>query len=97
MESYIDINSVKNVSKKMIEYSSNLEDNLKQLESILENVESSWKSDDSRKFVSNIRENCIANFFKLNETVSKYEKYLSEIPDAYNILDEDFSQKIIDV
>lgn len=97
MGSYIDIAQVKDIAKKMTEYSSNLEDNLKQLESIIEIIESSWKGEDSSKFVSNIRENCVTNFLKLNDVVSKYERYLEEISDAYSILDENFNQKSIDV
>lgn len=97
MENYIDINHTKRIGNEIINYSSNLNDNAKQLINIIDRISNLWDGADSLKYINTMKDNCIVKLQNLSDLVEKYGQYLQQVPEAYNILDETFASKNINV
>lgn len=97
MDIYIDTAQVRSIVKQMRQYSSNLNDIVVQLTSIIDNIENAWQGSDATIYVERLRSKCITDIKILNKLLEQYENYLSNVPGAYETLDNVFQTKRINV
>lgn len=73
-------------------------DNLiKQFEGMIEQIPTYWSGEDANKYIDLMRSNCISRLKVMNEIMRDYTNYLDKVPEVYEILDESFSNRNINV
>lgn len=70
---------------------------LNELDDLISNINVAWRGNDVLKLVNSMREKYIKETRNLLEELQEYQDYLSNIPKAYELLDETYSNKNIDV
>lgn len=98
MDILIKESETKLLSNQLLAYMDEFKDEIKKFQEMVEKIESSWQgSEDVKKKVDTMRENYVVEMEKFADIFNEFGTYLSNIPEAYQILDEDFSTKEIGV
>lgn len=97
MKVIINKSGVSKLSSQMKESTNDFKSEIKKFETVIDGINNAWEGADALKYVNKLRDSYLR---KLNELVSDLEKsseYLENIPLAYNLLDEIYSNKNINV
>lgn len=81
----------------IIQYAESFDSYIKRFVSIIESINTVWEGNDSLKYINIMKEKYLVGLEELNQCIKDYGQYLKNIPNAYEILDEVFSSKNIDV
>lgn len=81
----------------IIQYAESFDSYIKRFVSIIESINTVWEGNDSLKYINTMKEKYVVGLEELNQFIKDYGQYLKNIPNAYEILDEVFSSKNIDV
>ena len=92
----IDYANVKLLSDKLTGYSEQFDSEIRNIKNIVENVSKAWGGDDATKYIEVMNE-YIMELEKIKEFIDIYSNYLENIPGVYELLDEIYSEKYIDV
>ena len=66
------------------------------LSNIVSKVDDAWDGEDALAFIDMMRNENISKLWEFYGYLNVYQQYLSNVPKAYQILDECFSEKRID-
>lgn len=97
MKISINKNNIKNNGKQILENFESLSSDIKKVEGILENINIVWEGADALKYVNAMKNKYIKEFDELLDEIKIYGEYLSNVPVAYELLDESFANKNINV
>lgn len=97
MKVTINKQSVSNVSKVILENVEYLQNDVKQIENVINSINEAWEGADALKFINTMRDKYISELNEAIDIISRNGTYLSNIPKAYDLLDETFSNKNINV
>lgn len=86
---------LKKYGNNIIGYSDDIDTYIKYIEALVENMEASWEGNDATSFISLMKERYIPNLKTASSVINKYGVYLTKVPVAYGICDDDFSKKKI--
>lgn len=67
------------------------------LDGMIDSIPTYWSSDDAKKYISFMKENCIKKLQNMSEILNEDVEYLEKLPNVYDILDESFSNENISV
>lgn len=97
MNIYMDSDATKKTAEEMISYLSALNDNIKSLDNILDNMKTAWSGSDATEFFNVMKEKNIPELKKLYEVLLSYSYFLQKTPNIYQILDEVFTNKKMEI
>lgn len=97
MKIAIDNNIIKKSGKKIKECSSNISKDINNFNNVIDKINLTWTDNESTNSINKMRDSYIYKLKELCDDLDKYGEYLKNIPDAYEILDETFSNKNIDI
>lgn len=97
MEVYIDKDSVSSEANTIISDLDEFKVQINKLLSVIENINSAWDGNDALKYVNTLKEKHIPNLNEFLENLNDYSDYLKNVPGAYELLDEIFASKVMDV
>lgn len=95
MKIIVDYNDLNKKGDVLIDNAENLKTYINQMTNKIEKFGESWSGKDCIEFQNNIKGNHINSFFKLQEVLLLYGKYLKSASKAYQNLDEIFTSKKI--
>lgn len=93
----LDSNSLLNVSKKMVLCTEDLTSNINHLIEVINSINNAWHGHDALKYINIMRDKYVVGLLELKNIVFEYATFLEGIVDAYNVLDETFATKSIEV
>lgn len=85
------------IGNEIIEYSDDLEAEIKEFLSIIDSINTAWDGADALKYINTLKQKYVVNLEELQGLVKEYGQYLSNVSGAYTTLDESFTSKSIDV
>ena len=97
MDVVVDAIEIRKKATLLKSYSDSLEDEIVKIKNIVNNISASWSGDDAVKYVDVLQEKYILGLNELKQIIDDYAVYLNNIPEAYEILDNVFSDKHIEV
>ena len=97
MDVVVDAIEIRKKATLLKSYSDSLEDEIVKIKNIVSNISASWSGDDAVKYVDVLQEKYILGLNELKKIIDDYAIYLNNIPEAYEILDNVFSDKHIEV
>ncbi len=77
--------------------SKDFERDIKNFYSIIESINSAWEGDDALKYINVMRDRYMKMLLETKQLLDDYGNYLNGAADSYEVLDEVFSSKNIDV
>lgn len=97
MKIVIDKKSISKSGNEILECNEYINSDIKKLEGIIDSINNAWEGSDSLKFVNSMKDTYIKKLTELYEILNTYGEYLSNVPGAYEVLDETFANKNINV
>ena len=97
MKVTINKSSITDVSKTILENVEYLQSDIKKLEEVINSINTAWDGADALKYINTMRDKYIVQLNELIDVIQKNGEYLSNIPKAYDLLDETFSNKNVSV
>lgn len=97
MKITIDGSNVNKIGRSIVESSNTLIKDVSKLESIISDINTAWDGADELKYVNSMKDKYIKEITEFSKMVQKYGEYLQNVPGAYDLLDETFSNKNINV
>lgn len=97
MEIMVKCSDVVNYGKKIENYSSELQDNIKKFNMLIESINEIWDGADALKYINVMREKYVVGLQEIKSILDDYGTYLKKVADAYSALDESYFSKVIDV
>lgn len=82
---------------KIIDASISFNNDVKELLSIIETINNVWQDDTSLSYINNLRDVHIANLSEFAIFLEDYGDYLKKVSQAYDVFDETFASKNIEV
>lgn len=89
--------SVRDSGKQICDATLDFSSDIKKLENIINNINSAWDGADALKYVNNLKESYIVRLNELAANLENYGEYLINVAKVYDLLDETFSNKNINV
>jgi len=93
MEVVVNDRQILNLSKRLNNSAKELENEIKQIKNITSNISTSWTGNDALKYIEIIEKKYILGLEELQEKIESYAKYLENVPGAYELLDEIYSNR----
>ena len=93
----VQTNALRKTGDDILAKSKTFGNQIKQFQNIIERIDKAWDGSDSVKYINILKEKYVVGLNDLKDTLEEYGKYLKNVPEAYQILDEIFSSKSIDV
>lgn len=81
----------------LLEYSQDFGEYIKQFLNIIDSINSVWEGADSLKYINVMKERFVPGLEKMNSVIKEYGDYLKKVPEVYDLIDEIYSSKNIDV
>jgi uncharacterized protein YukE len=97
MKVTINKNSITKTSAQMKEATNDFISEIKKFEAVIEGINSAWEGADALKYVNTLKDSYLKKLNELSEYLEKYGDYLENIPGAYSLLDEIYSNKNINI
>lgn len=97
MNVYIDKDQVLAKADLIISDLEEFGNQISKLLAVIENINSAWDGDDALSYINILKERYIVNLNEFLKVMNDYSDYLKNVPGAYELLDEIFSSKVIDV
>lgn len=97
MEIVVEKTEIENFAKELYGYSEQLEDQIQKIRNILVNINNVWKGNDASKYTEVLNGKYVAGLEDLKKIISEYAIYLNNIPEVYEMLDNIYSNKKIDL
>lgn len=89
--------SVTNSGKQICDAALDFSSDIKKLENIINNINVAWDGVEALKYVNLLKENYIVKLNELADDLQKYGEYLINVSKVYDLLDETFASKNINV
>ena len=89
--------SVESIVSSLKDEKENLEDYVKSLGTELDKVNEAWKGADATKYTLKMREDYTASLNSYITSFDSYIEFLSDVPEQYKSLDDDFAGRKIEV
>lgn len=89
--------TIQSFASKMQVYSENITDEIKKIRKIISDISNAWTGDDASKYISVLQDRYILGLEQLKEIIDEYAVYLNNVPGAYELLDEFYSSKYIEI
>lgn len=97
MEIIIDKQSVRKVANQMNEYANDFSKEIEKLSNIIDNINIAWKGDDALKYINLLKTKYFEDLTETKKQIKKYSKYLENIPEAYDALEDTYTNKSINI
>ncbi len=97
MNIYMDISNTKKMANQMQEVLTDFNDNISKLNNIIDNISNDWRGTDATSFIDTMRNVNIVELTRLHDTLTKYISFLEKVPTTYQLLDEIYTSKGIDI
>lgn len=97
MEVYIDKDSVSSKADTIISDLEEFKVQINKFLSVIENINSAWDGEDALKYINTLKEKHVPNLNEFLDFLNDYSNYLKNVPGAYELLDEIFASKVMDV
>lgn len=82
---------------ELLEYSQDFGEYIKQFLNIIDSINYVWEGADSLKYINVMKERFVPGLEKMNSVIKEYGDYLKKVPEVYDLIDEIYSSKNIDV
>lgn len=88
---------VRSAGNEIIGYAEDLTNYINQFQSIIDSVNNVWQGADALRYINFMRDQYTPKLLLFKSMLEEYGLYLKKIPEAYEVLDETFSSRKIDV
>lgn len=95
MEININSSDVTSLAIQLYDCAESLENEIKKIRNTINNVSSAWTGNDAAKYVNVMQEKYILGLEELKDKITAYAVYLNNIPGAYDLLENIYSDKHI--
>ena len=89
--------NIASIVSALKEEKENLEDYVKSLGTELDKINEAWKGADATKYTLKMREDYSASLSSYTTSYDSYIEFLSDVPEQYKSLDEEFAGRKIEV
>lgn len=95
----IEINKdvVKSKGNEIVTYSEEFRNYVKQIYSIIDSINLVWEGSDSLKYINTMKEVYLKGLDSMSDAIQQYGTYLKNVPEVYEMIDEIYAKKNIDV
>ena len=93
----VDSEEIKALASQLHDCSFSLETEIKNITNIISNISTVWTGNDATKYVNIMQEKYVLGLEELKNIIDEYAVYLNNIPEAYEILDNVYSNKHMEV
>lgn len=93
----IDNVQIKKVVDTFVNCKEELDTKILNIEEIIDNITTAWNGSDETKLIEVLREKYVIGLKDLSNCLEEYTKYIDSTVDAFNLLDDTFSSKKIEV
>ena len=97
MNVHIDSSNTEKLADEMLLVLEQFQNNIKALNNVIDKISIDWQGNDATKFVDTMKNKNIVELEKLHEKLREYILFLRKVPTAYQLLDEAFVARGIDV
>lgn len=97
MEVIVKSHEIKSLASEMSNYSEELGEEIKKIRNVVDKVGAAWSGQDASKYINVLQEKYILGLEELKEIINEYTVYLNNLPEAYELLDNVYSSKHIEV
>lgn len=97
MEVIVENYEIKSLASEMSNHSDELAEEIKKIRNIVDNVSVAWEGPDASKYINVLQDKYILGLQELKKIIDEYVVYLNNIPEAYELLDNIYSTKHIEV
>ena len=97
MEIMIHKQETRQAGNQISGYVEDLQQDIHKFEYLMESINTVWEGADALKYINLMKEKYTPQLEQLKDTLKEYGEYLTKVPDAYDILDETFSSRKINV
>ena len=93
----IDKSIVSGKAKNLSVYVASVKSEINNLKSLTKEIDNSWKGKKGTDFINSLDNSYITELEKLEAILEDYNDFLSKVPRAYEMLDEEYGNKNINV
>ena len=93
----IDTGAIKSKTKGLSTNISSVKNEINSLKKSVSDIEGAWKGKKATEFVDNLNTSYISELNELEGILEDYNDFLSKVPRAYEMLDEQYGNKNINV
>lgn len=97
MNIVINKSDIINYGNQIVDYSSELDSEIKKFSALIESINSAWDGADALKYINVMREKYIVGLEEMKSVLDEYGIYLKNVTETYSTVDEVFASKKIDV
>ena len=97
MKIKIDNANIESLGNKVLSCNETLESDVQRLNTIIDSINQAWEGSDSLKYINALKNKMEPVLKDLTNEVNNYGLYLKNIPNTYDILDEEYASKKIEV
>lgn len=88
---------INKISNNILQNAESFNSEIQKLLSTIDNISLAWEGADALEYIAALKDKYIIGLQELNDMVERYGNYLKNIPEPYQVLDENFLNKKIDV
>ena len=97
MKVIVEKNEIDTLARELYNYSEEFGDEIKKIRNIAGNIGTVWSGNDASKYIEVLQEKYILGLEDLKQIIEEYAIYLNNIPEAYELLDNIYADKNIEV
>ncbi len=86
-------NELKQLGNDLVNQADLLNNDIKKLYNVINNMSLYWTGIDAQKFTLTMQEQNLKELEKLSQIINEYGKYLTKVPECYELLEEIFESK----
>lgn len=79
---------INNTCNRITFLSEEYQDKIKQMNNLLDKIQSCWNGNNSKIFVERVQTECIQNLEDINDVIQSYGEYLKKVYDSYEQIDK---------
>ena len=97
MKIRMDNANIESLGSKVLSCNETIETDVQKLASIFDSINQAWEGSDSLKYVNSLKEKMEPVLKDLTAEINNYGLFLKNVPNAYDILEEEYASKEIEV
>ena len=97
MKIVMNSSTIESLGNKVLSCSKTFENDTKKINSLIDSINSAWEGNDSLKYINTLKNKMEPVLKELSEEMNKYGLYLKNVPNTFDILDDEYASKEIEV
>lgn len=94
---FINGSAVSKSGNKIIQFSENIDIDINNILDLLDKINTAWKGQDATAYINAMKDKYVKGLMELSSCIKDYGTYLIKVPAAYEMLDNTFASKNINI